>query len=43
MYSCANCGEKFDKLPEGIIRCPACAFKILYKERAPVAKKVRAK
>ena len=43
MYKCGKCGEKFNKLPEGIIRCPVCAFKILYKEREPISKTVKAR
>lgn len=43
MYKCGKCGEIFNKLPEGIIRCPACASKVLYKLREPVVKKVKAR
>ena len=41
-YKCTKCGEKFDALPETIIRCPVCANKIFLKVRQPVAKKVKA-
>ncbi len=43
MYRCGKCGEIFDKLPQGVIRCPQCAFKVLYKTRDPVAKEVKAR
>ena len=43
MYKCAKCGEKFDKLPEGMIRCPSCAFKIIYKQRGPITKSIQAR
>jgi DNA-directed RNA polymerase subunit RPC12/RpoP len=43
MYKCAKCGETFNKLPEGMIRCPSCAWKILYKTRAGVAKNIKAR
>lgn len=43
MYKCSQCGTTFDKLPEGILRCPNCASKILYKLRDPVAKNLKAR
>ena len=43
MYKCAKCGERFDKLQEGVIRCPTCAFRVIYKERGPIAKKLKAR
>ncbi len=39
-YKCAKCGEKITNLQPGIIRCPSCAHKILYKMRDNVAKEV---
>lgn len=42
-YKCAKCGEKITNLPPGIIRCPSCAHKVLYKMRDNVAKEVKAK
>jgi DNA-directed RNA polymerase subunit RPC12/RpoP len=41
-FKCAKCGEKINSLPEGIIRCPSCANKILYKVRENVAKNLKA-
>ena len=43
MYKCGNCGESFVQLPEGVIRCPKCAFKVLYKVRDPIAKELKAR
>jgi DNA-directed RNA polymerase subunit RPC12/RpoP len=42
-YKCGKCGEVFNDLPQGIIRCPACAYKVFFKVRQPVAKKIQAK
>lgn len=43
MYKCAKCSAAIEELPAGAVRCPACGYRILYKERAPVAKKVSAR
>ena len=43
MYRCGKCGEKFDKLLDGIVRCPQCAYKVLYKDRDPVVKEIKAR
>ena len=43
MYRCAKCGKSFEKLPEGLIRCPSCAFKIIFKERGPIVKRLQAR
>ena len=43
MYKCARCGNEFDELQEGMIRCPSCAFKVIYKQRGPIVKKVQAR
>ena len=42
-YKCAKCGEKINSLPPGIIRCPSCANKILYKMRDNVTKELKAR
>jgi DNA-directed RNA polymerase subunit RPC12/RpoP len=42
-YKCGKCGEEIEKLPDGIIRCPVCAYKVLYKKRVPVAKELKAR
>lgn len=43
MYKCGKCGEKFERLPQGVIRCPRCADKILFKLREPITKEVKAR
>ncbi|HIH21900.1 MAG: DNA-directed RNA polymerase subunit P [Candidatus Diapherotrites archaeon] len=43
VYKCGKCGTEIDSMPEGIIRCPNCANKIFYKQRAPIAKNVKAR
>jgi len=43
MYKCGKCGATVAKLSEASLRCPACSNKILYKERAPVAKEIKAR
>lgn len=42
-YKCGKCGYLVDTLSEGLVRCPSCAYKILYKVRQPVAKTVKAR
>ncbi len=42
-YKCGKCGCVVDFTPDGLVRCPSCAYKILYKTRQPVAKNVIAK
>ena len=42
-YKCSNCGELVSELTEGLIRCPKCASKVLYKVRDPIAKDVIAR
>ncbi|MQY68364.1 MAG: hypothetical protein GH150_03110 [Hadesarchaea archaeon] len=32
-----------EKLPEGRVRCPHCGFRILYKPRQEVVRKVKAR
>ena len=43
IYKCGRCGEKLDGLPQGVPRCPQCAYKVLYKQRDPISKKVKAR
>jgi len=43
MYKCGNCGELLKTLPQGIIRCPVCAYKVLYKVREPITKELIAR
>ncbi|MFH1224636.1 MAG: DNA-directed RNA polymerase subunit P [Candidatus Diapherotrites archaeon] len=42
-YKCIKCGDVFDSLPKGVIRCPKCAYKVLLKAREPVTKIVQAR
>ncbi len=41
-YKCVACGEIIESLPLGSVRCPACASKILSKQRDPIAKTIKA-
>lgn len=41
-YQCQKCGEKFDEIPKGVFRCPACAYKIITKLPQPVSRKIKA-
>ena len=42
MYRCGKCSEQFNELPKGVIRCPSCAHKILFRVRDPLTKIVKA-
>ncbi|MCS4541341.1 MAG: DNA-directed RNA polymerase subunit P [Euryarchaeota archaeon] len=43
MYKCTKCGRAIELDPEfGAIRCPYCGCRLLFKERPPVVKKVKA-
>lgn len=39
-YVCFKCGKKIKDIKN--IRCPYCGGRLIFKERPPVAKKVRA-
>jgi len=43
MYRCGKCGEVFESLAVGVIRCPQCAYKVLYKGRDPISKEIKAR
>jgi DNA-directed RNA polymerase subunit RPC12/RpoP len=43
IYKCGKCGKEIDSMAEGIVRCPVCAYKVLYKQRAPVTKTIKAR
>jgi DNA-directed RNA polymerase subunit RPC12/RpoP len=43
MYKCAKCGAFFEELPAQTVRCPACSYKIVFKQRDPIAKEVIAR
>ncbi|MBU0636231.1 DNA-directed RNA polymerase subunit P [Candidatus Micrarchaeota archaeon] len=42
-YKCGKCGDIIETIPDGLVRCPRCAYKVLYKLRQPVSKKVKAR
>ncbi|HEX17369.1 MAG: DNA-directed RNA polymerase subunit P [Thermoplasmata archaeon] len=43
-YRCGNCKKKVDLNVESIgLQCPYCGSKIFYKERPPIAKRVKAR
>ena len=42
-YRCAKCGNVIQSMTPGIIRCPSCANKILFKVRENVAKDIKAR
>ena len=43
MYKCGKCGATTETLYDGPVRCPACAYKVLYKVRDPVVKELKAR
>ncbi len=42
MYVCAACGKEVKEIGE-IVRCPFCGYRILYKARQPIGKRVKAR
>jgi DNA-directed RNA polymerase subunit RPC12/RpoP len=40
MYKCGKCKKIIKSLDEKFVRCPECGYRILFKERPPVAKEV---
>ncbi len=43
-YKCAHCGKRVEIDSEKMgLKCPFCGRKIFYKERATIAKKIRAR
>jgi len=40
-YKCAKCGTELNNITEGLIRCPSCGYRIIYKTREPTSKKVK--
>ncbi|RLG71105.1 MAG: DNA-directed RNA polymerase subunit P [Candidatus Iainarchaeum archaeon] len=43
MYKCMRCKTTVESLPRGNIRCPNCAYRIFFKVRQPVVKKIKAR
>ncbi len=46
LYKCGRCGRVFDLFQLQVlaprIRCPYCGYRVIYKVRSPVVKKVKA-
>lgn len=42
MYKCGNCGRVIET-DEGVVRCPFCGYKILFKERSGNVREVQAR
>jgi len=40
-YRCAKCGKEVASIEEGMVRCPSCGHRILYKKRDPIAKTLK--
>jgi len=40
-YRCAKCGTEVNNVSEGLVRCPSCGHRILYKTREPIAKEIK--
>ena len=40
-YACGKCGTEVASVAEGMVRCPSCGYRILYKKRESVAKTVK--
>ncbi|MFA5763358.1 MAG: DNA-directed RNA polymerase subunit P [archaeon] len=40
-YKCAKCGAEVSSVEEGMVRCPSCGFRIIYKTRDPIAKTIK--
>ena len=44
MYECGGCGRVMEKIDLSLpIRCPYCGYRVLYKQRLPLAKQVKAR
>lgn len=41
-YKCAKCGTEVSNVSEGLVRCPSCGHRILYKTREPISKSIKA-
>jgi DNA-directed RNA polymerase subunit RPC12/RpoP len=40
-YVCGQCGKEVQSIAEGMVRCPSCGYRLLYKVRDPIAKTVK--
>ncbi len=43
VYRCGQCGKKVELNPGDPVRCPYCGFKILFKNRPNIVKKMKPK
>jgi DNA-directed RNA polymerase subunit P len=43
MYKCGQCGKNVELNTGDPVRCPYCGFKIIFKSRPKVVKKVKPK
>lgn len=45
VYICGKCGKEIteEELSMGQIRCPVCMYRVLYKKRPPIIKRVKAR
>ena len=43
MYKCGSCGRMVELKADEPTRCPFCGYKILFKERSKVVKRVKAR
>jgi len=43
MYRCGQCGKEVELEPGAPVRCPFCGFKVIFKTRPKVVKKVKAR
>ncbi len=41
-YKCLNCGKKIESLPEGVVRCPVCGYRVVSKLRDNISKEIKA-
>jgi DNA-directed RNA polymerase subunit P len=42
MYKCGNCGKTVE-MDEGVVRCPFCGYKIVFKERSGNVRTIKAR
>jgi len=40
-YKCAKCSTEVTMVSEGLVRCPSCGHRVLYKTREPISKVVK--
>jgi DNA-directed RNA polymerase subunit RPC12/RpoP len=41
-YICGKCRTEVTTMFEGMVRCPSCGHRILYKTRDPILKEIKA-